>query len=122
MDQLSRSGALLRPLTHHPMALHHKRGTESRTCRAERKNPPSELARVHGTGFGELVPGTYQINVTPLPGRSPEEARDARVRAWMYVFEVWNRKKEAATSPVSRPDNEKGKSSNDSLATTDCTR
>lgn len=32
---------------------------------------------------------------------------DTRARAWAYVFDCY-RKKEAATSPVSRPDDRKG--------------
>jgi hypothetical protein len=33
--------------------------------------------------------------------------QDARARAWAYVFDCY-RKKKAATSPVSRPDDAKG--------------
>jgi len=58
---------------------------------------------------------------SPLPNIPLEQGRDIRARAWVFVFDCY-RKKEAATSPVSRPDDEKGRSSNDSLASTDCTR
>ena len=45
---------------------------------------------------------------TPFSGISPEQARDTRARAWAFVFECY-RKKAAATSPVSRPnDAERG--------------
>jgi len=33
------------------------------------------------------------IAVKPLPNISPEQARDARARAWAYVFECWHAKK-----------------------------
>ena len=42
------------------------------------------------------------------PGLTLEQARDARARAWAFAFDCY-RKKEAATSPVSRPnDAERG--------------
>jgi hypothetical protein len=57
----------------------------------------------------------------PHPALALERDRDARARAWAYVFDC-HHEKEAATSPVSRPDDEKGRSSNDPLATTNSTR
>ena len=32
------------------------------------------------------------IIVKPCPGLTPEQARDARVRAWAYVFTCWRAK------------------------------
>jgi hypothetical protein len=44
----------------------------------------------------------------PPSTASPEQVRDARARAWAFAFDCY-RKKEAATSPVSRPnDAERG--------------
>jgi hypothetical protein len=40
------------------------------------------------------------IVVRALPGVTPDQARDARVRCWMYVFDVWN-KKVAESAPES---------------------
>jgi hypothetical protein len=37
------------------------------------------------------------------PSISPQEGRDVRARAWAFVFDCY-RKKKAATSSVSRPD------------------
>ena len=37
------------------------------------------------------------------PSISPQEGREVRARAWAYAFSCY-RKKEAATSPVDRPD------------------
>ena len=36
-----------------------------------------------------------RIVVKPNPGVTPEEARDARVRAWRFVFDCWEQKKTA---------------------------
>ena len=57
---------------------------------------------------------------TPGHSATSQHARNARARAWAYAFDCYH-EKEAATSPVSRPDDEKGRSSNDSLATTNST-
>ena len=39
------------------------------------------------------------------PSISPQQARDLRAQAWIFAFESFEHcKKEAATSPVSRPD------------------
>jgi hypothetical protein len=48
-----------------------------------------------------------------------EHFRDTRARAWAFVFDCY-RKKEAATSPVSRPTDAE-RSLNDG-ANTDCTK
>jgi len=37
--------------------------------------------------------GARDIVVKPLSGISPEQARDARARAWASVFECWHAKK-----------------------------
>jgi hypothetical protein len=36
------------------------------------------------------VTDTPRVIHRSLPGISPEDARDARLRAWAYVFEVFN--------------------------------
>jgi hypothetical protein len=47
-----------------------------------------------------------RIACRTLPATSPEQVRDARARAWAYVFKVCNSKKtaECATSPNGRDD------------------
>jgi hypothetical protein len=47
-------------------------------------------------------------------GITPEQARDARARAWSFIFECWQKKQKAA--PASRPDDAEG-SKNDRTAT-----
>jgi hypothetical protein len=37
-----------------------------------------------------------QFAYAPVSGITPERARDARARAWAYVFERWREKQEAA--------------------------
>jgi hypothetical protein len=37
--------------------------------------------------------GARDIVVKPLSGISPEQARDARARAWAFVFQCWHAKK-----------------------------
>jgi hypothetical protein len=37
--------------------------------------------------------GAGYIATKPLPNISPEQTRDARARAWIYVFERWQAKK-----------------------------
>ena len=41
--------------------------------------------------------------VTPLSGISPEQVRDARARAWAFVFRCWQ-EKQMATEPTAEPD------------------
>jgi hypothetical protein len=41
--------------------------------------------------------------VTPLSGISPERARDARARAWAFVFQCWQ-EKQMVTEPAAEPD------------------
>jgi hypothetical protein len=36
------------------------------------------------------------ISMTSLPGISPEQARDVRARALIYVFQCWQEKQNAA--------------------------
>jgi hypothetical protein len=38
------------------------------------------------------------ISVKPLSGISPEQARDARARAWIFVFDSWNAKNGGSAS------------------------
>jgi hypothetical protein len=38
-----------------------------------------------------------RILVKPASGVSPEEALDARARAWAFVFQCWHAKKNAAS-------------------------
>jgi hypothetical protein len=40
------------------------------------------------------------IVVRALPGVTPDQARDARARCWIYVLDVWN-KKVAGPTPES---------------------
>ncbi len=35
------------------------------------------------------------LGVKPTPGITPEQARDARARAWRFVFDCWEQKKAA---------------------------
>jgi hypothetical protein len=37
--------------------------------------------------------GKSQVAIRPLSGITPEQARDARARAWSFVFACWNAKK-----------------------------
>jgi hypothetical protein len=37
-----------------------------------------------------------QITLTPTPGITPEQARDAHARAWGFVFRCWQEKQMAA--------------------------
>jgi hypothetical protein len=46
-----------------------------------------------------------RISYTPCGDISPEQARDARARAWAFVFQCWQKKQKAA--PASRPDTRK---------------
>ncbi len=39
------------------------------------------------------------ITFKPVAGRTSEQARDTRARAWMFVFDVWNSKKAAGRLP-----------------------
>jgi len=41
------------------------------------------------------MPDVQDIAVKPLPGISFEEARDARARAWSFVFRCWQAKQMA---------------------------
>ena len=57
----------------------------------------------------------------PPPGISREQARDARARAWTYVFDVWNSKK--ATRPAPEPSGrDDAKESKHGVATANVTR
>ena len=51
------------------------------------------------------MPDPHYITVKSLSGNSPDQVRDARARAWAFVFDCY-RKKEAASSPESRPDSD----------------
>jgi hypothetical protein len=50
------------------------------------------------------MPDTQYIIVKPLSGISPEQARDARARAWSYVFECFDRHTKKKAAPASGPD------------------
>ena len=52
-----------------------------------------------------------RIVVRTRPDISPEEARDARARAWAYVFSCWRAKREdgSATTTPRRPESERDK-------------
>ena len=41
--------------------------------------------------------------VTLLSGISPEQARDARARAWAFIFRCWQ-EKQMMTEPTAEPD------------------
>jgi hypothetical protein len=49
---------------------------------------------------------TPRIVLRPNPGVTTEQASNARAHAWAYAFSCFNGRseQEAATSPVSRPD------------------
>ena len=53
-----------------------------------------------------MMASKADIKHTLLSGVTPEQARNTRARAWAYIFSCSNQRvsKEAATSPVSRPD------------------
>ena len=65
---------------------------------------------------------TPRIVLRPNPGVTTEQACNARAHAWAYAFSCFNSRseQEAATSPVSRP-NDAERSLNDD-ANTNCTR
>jgi len=42
------------------------------------------------------VTGNSRIVHRPATGLTPDEARDARARAWRFVFDRWEQKKAAA--------------------------
>ena len=55
----------------------------------------------------KLSPGMARSSYTVIrsePGATPEQARDARARAWAFVFQCWQEKQEggAATAPDDR--------------------
>jgi hypothetical protein len=60
-----------------------------------------------------------RITYAPRPEATPEGEVSTLAHVYRFVLDA-RAKKEAA--PISRPDDEKGWSSNDSLATTNCTR
>jgi len=43
------------------------------------------------------------LTIKPTSGITPEQARDARARAWAYVFRCWQEKQKAA-EPAPEPD------------------
>ncbi len=43
--------------------------------------------------------GSPPISYREYPSMNAEQARDARARAWIHVFECWNRKKAAEHAP-----------------------
>lgn len=38
------------------------------------------------------------ITFKPVAGSTPEQARDARARAWSFVFQCWQKKQEGGPS------------------------
>jgi hypothetical protein len=51
------------------------------------------------------MPDAPYITVKPLSGISSDQTRDARARAWAYVFECFNRREIQKGGPTtSRPD------------------
>ena len=44
-----------------------------------------------------------EIIVKRTPGLTPEQARDARARAWRFVLDCWEQKKAAGTSGGEEP-------------------
>jgi hypothetical protein len=61
---------------------------------------------------------TQHIAVKLLPGTTPEQARAARARGWLYVFECWQENQKAAKhSQPGGPDNAEDLE-NDRIATT----
>ena len=42
-------------------------------------------------------------SVTPLLGILPEQTRDARARAWAFIFQCWQ-EKQMTTEPAAEPD------------------
>jgi hypothetical protein len=47
------------------------------------------------------------ITVKPLPGIPPDESRNARARAWAFIFRCWQEKQEAV-GPTPEPDGRDG--------------
>jgi hypothetical protein len=56
--------------------------------------------------------GTQHIAVKLLPGPMPEQARDARARAWAFVFQCWQEKQRTA-KPSDPDDLERSSSASD---------
>jgi hypothetical protein len=57
------------------------------------------------------------ITLKPTSGITPEQAHDARARAWAYVFDCFNRSNGKEGGAPAAPDDAKVRSSNDSRAT-----
>ncbi len=57
--------------------------------------------------------GAPSIIYRPRPGASSEQARDARARAWAFVFQCWQEKQKGRPT-TSGPDSAKGGSSDSS--------
>ena len=62
--------------------------------------------------------GTHHITMTPQAGISPEQSRDARARAWAYVWQCWQEKQDAAGAGHSDGGDAKERSMDDSSART----
>jgi hypothetical protein len=58
--------------------------------------------------------GNGRIPYCRPSGNTSKQVRDARVRAWVFVFDCYARKKAA---PSSRPDDAEGESSDDRAST-----
>lgn len=52
----------------------------------------NRLANTSLFGSCGVTKSNPEIVCTPAPGITPEKARDARARAWAYVFDCFNRR------------------------------
>jgi hypothetical protein len=65
------------------------------------------------------MPDVPDITVKPLPGISREQALDARVRAWGFVWECFRRHEgQNGGSVLAAPDDTRGESKRDSRTKT----
>jgi hypothetical protein len=69
-----------------------------------------ELGRVKGTG-------EPQVAIRSHSGISLEQARDARARAWAFVFQCWQQKEMAAEPAPELDSHDDAKESNGCIAT-----
>jgi hypothetical protein len=63
------------------------------------------------------MPDVPEIAMKPLPGVTPDQARDVRARCWDFVFQCWQ-EKQIAAEPAPEPDGyDDAKESNGCTAT-----
>jgi hypothetical protein len=60
----------------------------------------------------------HLLRISPRSELTLERVRDARARAWRYVFDCFNRRNGQEGGPTTAPDSAKGGSQNDSSAKT----